>query len=186
VKLHSLYEHSIIFENNYLYVKVIIIFSEMQGRFVHYFLREKRLGVNRKHKLILAISTVLVAILVIVVLINSTSASTSDSPLSQQVTQGSQSFTDDDSRFLESALSSSEKSEQAKALIPGLRDGEWSSAAVLPEGTKLTIQQDTFVVDEEGYAQVEATVSGSISATFIVGLVLVDGQWLIYTTEQKR
>ena len=141
---------------------------------------------NRKHKLILAISIGLIAILVIVVLINGTSVSTDNSPSSQQVTQGSQSFTDDDSRFLESALSSSEKSEQAKALIPGLRDGEWSSVAVLPEGTKLTIQQNTFIVDEDGYAQVEAAVSGPISATFIVGLVSVDGQWLIYATEQKR
>jgi hypothetical protein len=142
--------------------------------------------VSKKQKIFLAILGALTVLVAVVLLISNTfAASTHDDTLSQQTTQAARSFTVDDARFLESTLSSSEKDEQAKALVPGLRDAEWSSGAVLPSGAKLTIQQATFVVDQDGYAQVDAVISGTVSATFVVGLVLVDGQWLIYATEQK-
>ena len=140
---------------------------------------------NKKKLVITALGLLLTVAIIVVVLVMNTIRSTVDDPLFQQEAGEAKSLTNDNARFLEQALSSSEKSEQAKALIPGLRDGEWSSNAVLPKGASLTIRQDTFVVDQDGYAQVDAVIDGSVSTVFIVGLVSIDGQWLIYATEQK-
>jgi len=142
--------------------------------------------VSKRQKILAIIVGAIAVIVAVVLFIGNSMASSNDLSTSPQVTESPQSLTDDNARFLESALNSFEKSEQAKALIPGLRNGEWSDTAVLPKGAKLTIEQETFTIDEDGYAQVDATVSGSIDVSFTVGLVSIDGRWLIYATEQKR
>lgn len=95
-------------------------------------------------------------------------------------------FTDANADMLEAALSSSGKTEQAKALTPDLRTGEWSAEEVMPEGAILTIDRGSFAVNEGGYGSVTATVSGTVEGEFILHLVPIDGQWLVYMTEQKR
>jgi hypothetical protein len=92
----------------------------------------------------------------------------------------------DNVQLLESKLANSDKTEQALALIPNLRNGKWSSAAVLPAGSTLTIDQKTFSVASNGYATVTASVTGSVQGKFVLHLAVVDGQWLIYQLEQKR
>jgi hypothetical protein len=107
----------------------------------------------------------------------------------QQQTSRSQSeplpFTDANARMLEVALNSKEKAEQVKALIPQLRQGDWQSSAVLPQGATLTIDQTSFTRDGDDYGSVNATASGSVQATFILHLVPVNDQWLISSTEHK-
>ncbi|HET8883845.1 MAG TPA: hypothetical protein VFM68_00035 [Candidatus Saccharimonadales bacterium] len=92
----------------------------------------------------------------------------------------------DDVKSLENALNSTDRFEQERALVPALRNGEWTSSAVLPEGASLQVDRDTFKISENGYGQVRASVTGSVEAEFVLYLKSVNQEWLIYMTETKR
>jgi hypothetical protein len=115
----------------------------------------------------------------------SASQTTSRLPVPTATSSGSTTLAPENAQFLELRLASSDKTEQALALIPDLRKGKWSSLAVLPAGSTLTIDQTSFSVASNGYATVSATVAGSMQGEFILHLAHVDNQWLIYQTEQK-
>ncbi len=87
--------------------------------------------------------------------------------------------------FLQQSLNSANGATQAKALAPQLRGGEWNAAALLPSGAHLTVDQSTFTVDRNGVGSVNASVSGSVTAQFVLLLSFVDNQWLLVSTIQK-
>lgn len=87
--------------------------------------------------------------------------------------------------FLQQSLNSPDKAVQAKVLAPQLRDGEWDAAALLPDGARLTVNRSTFTVDQNGVGSVDASVSGSVTARFVLLLTFVDDQWLLVSTIQK-
>lgn len=91
-------------------------------------------------------------------------------------------FTTANAQTLETALGSRNQAVQAKALIPGLRQGDWQPNEVLPQGATLKIDQSSFKQDGNE-ASVTATVTGKAQGTFVLRLMLVDGQWLISSTE---
>jgi len=91
----------------------------------------------------------------------------------------------ENTQLLESKLVSSSKTEQVLALVPSMREGKWSSAAVLPAGSTLTIDRESFSVADNGFATANATVTGPMQGKFILHLALVGDQWLIYRTEKK-
>lgn len=84
--------------------------------------------------------------------------------------------------FLQQSPNSADRAAQAKALAPQLRGGEWDAAALLPSGVRLTVDQSTFAVDQNG----NASVSGSVTAQFVLLLSFVDNQWLLVSTVQSR
>lgn len=85
---------------------------------------------------------------------------------------------------LESSLNNPSKAEQVKALVPELRPAEWADTAVLPRGDLIKIDPASFVIDGGQSASVKGVVSGSRPAIFLLHLSLVDGYWLITTTEK--
>jgi hypothetical protein len=95
-------------------------------------------------------------------------------------------ITEVNARNLERALVSSNKDEQSKALVPEIRQGEWSSTTALPKGAILTIDHPSFKTDGSGNGSVNAVVTGTVEGEFVLHLRYVDGQWLISSTEQKR
>ncbi|MDB5186902.1 MAG: hypothetical protein JWM07_374 [Candidatus Saccharibacteria bacterium] len=137
-----------------------------------------------KRKMLFAFFCAVIIIAAAIFFFVSNNTTLSEDPLPAQTTQAP-SLTSENAQALERLLGSSDKNEQAQALAPGLRDGEWASNEVLPDGATLTIQHDTFTVDADGYGQVDAVVGGTLDARFILGLVFINDQWLIYTTEQK-
>jgi hypothetical protein len=96
-------------------------------------------------------------------------------------------ITEANARNLERALTSSNKDEQASALVPEIRQGEWSSTTALPKGAVLTIDHSSFKTDGSGNGSVNAVVSGTVEGEFVLHLrYVINGQWLISSTEQKR
>lgn len=87
--------------------------------------------------------------------------------------------------FLQQSLNSADRATQAKALAPQLRGGEWDAAALLPSGARLAVDQSTFAVDQNGIGSVNASVSGSVTAQFVLLLSFVDNQWLLVSTVRK-
>lgn|GEM_PF-3380185 len=90
-------------------------------------------------------------------------------------------FTAEDAVRLEQALNSNEKAVQAQALVPELREGEWLSSGVLPDGVTLKIDRNSFVPEK---AIVQADVSDSAHTRFVLYLTYAEGKWLIATTEK--
>lgn len=156
-------------------------------RFVHLFIRTV---LNMKKQQIVVIGVLLIGLLIAGVVImqiaNSRNGENVGIMPTPQVSESPVAFTDTNAIILEVALNSTDKSRQANALVPELRDGEWEESGLLPDGATLTISNDTFVVDEQGFGRVDAKISGSVEAEFIIHMMVIDGQWLIYTTEQKR
>lgn len=87
--------------------------------------------------------------------------------------------------FLETGLNSHDKNGQEKILTPPLQSGEWNLAATLPDGATVKLDQASFVADGMGSAHINATVSGSVSAEFVLTLTYIDGQWFLVTSTKK-
>lgn len=98
------------------------------------------------------------------------------------------SFTKANATMLERAMESRDKREQAKALEESWRTPYIESGTeMLPDGATITIDEKSFVVDATGRGKVNAAVSGSKQAEFVLVLVPDDrGKWLVYTTMRRK
>lgn len=94
-------------------------------------------------------------------------------------------FTEANASWLAQSLSSSNRIVQAKALAPQLRSGGWDASALLPSGAILAIDPASLTTDSNSYGYANATVSGSVTATFVLTLAYSEGQWRLVTTTQK-
>jgi hypothetical protein len=129
------------------------------------------------------IVAVLVAVAVVGLLLRGNTkddASTSTRPYKPPATSN---FTQANADMIESALASRDKEAQKKALVPTENDGSWQATKVMPADATLIIHRGTFRVNEDGYGAVNATVTQKTKQTnFVLVMVYVKGQWLIYTT----
>jgi hypothetical protein len=81
-------------------------------------------------------------------------------------------------------LTGDDKAAQAAILLPEFRDAEWSAGDVVPDGTTLTIDQESFV-SSGVYGAFEAKIEAlSGVENFVIHLQNHDGQWLIWTFEE--
>lgn len=142
--------------------------------------------INKRRKIIFILAAMVVFIISIVIVYSLFSDDGAQSEVLQPQTNDTLVLNADDVKSLENALNSTDRFEQERALVPALRNGEWTSSAVLPEGASLQVDRDTFKISENGYGQVRASVTGSVEAEFVLYLKSVNQEWLIYMTETKR
>lgn len=95
-------------------------------------------------------------------------------------------FTEESAIYLEEKLNSQSKEEQALALVPMMRTGEWDSNALFPEGAVLQIDDTSFESNDEGSYTVQASVvrGEDVLGTYALYVVYVESEnaWLIAGT----
>lgn len=93
-------------------------------------------------------------------------------------------FTEENAEYLEEKFNSPAKEEQALALVPTMRAGEWDSSALFPEGSILEIDHASFDRDGEGdiyTVQASAVLDGEAVETYTLYIVYVEPEekWLV-------
>lgn len=105
-------------------------------------------------------------------------------PSTPQPSDNSLPFTTDNAQFLERALSSKDRKEQEKAVVPSLRGENWPTSVTLPPGASLTIDAHSFKKDK-GNGIVTGEVTGIVSAEFDLYVTPAEGKWLVYNAKMK-
>lgn len=160
---------------------------------------DEKSGYERKRwKMVAYVAASVVAVVIIAALtilaLRSADTPKTDKPSARQVenkpaasASKALEFDEENAQLLEKALNSSDKSEQSRGMVPAMRKGQWSSAKVLPDGATLKVDRETFTPADDGRsATVEADVTGSVEARFVLLLAPSGGQWLLYATQQTR
>jgi len=101
-------------------------------------------------------------------------------------TVAAEAFTEESAIYLEEKLNSQSKEEQALALVPMMRTGEWDSNALFPEGAILQIDDTSFEGNDEGSYTVQASIvrGEDVLGTYALYVVYVESEnaWLIAGT----
>ena len=131
----------------------------------------------RKSLVAIGLAAVAVAI-VIVVLLHDDSSDVQDT----EAVVTAEVFTEEDAEYLEEKLNSPSKEEQALALVPMMRTGEWDGDSLFPEGSVLEIDHTSLEGDEKGHVvRSQVIQDGRVLDTYALYIVYdeSEGKWLI-------